>query len=145
MVVGRGKSVMHVICCLSASFYQECKNVPSAAPRRPWISPLYCPESPWPPSGVPVSTVGGGILVERREGGRLQGAQERELALLPASRGLYCAHPTWLCLTGRSDLPGYRFKVPLRSASPILIPFSLFVSPFVLPSYVEGFLPFLEV
>ena len=103
---------MHVICCLSASFYQECKNVPSAAPRRPWISPLYCPESPWPPSGVPVSTVGGGILVERREGGRLQGAQERELALLPASRGLYCAHPTWLCLTGRSDLPGYRFKVP---------------------------------
>lgn len=28
----------------------------------------------------------------------------------PPSRGLYCAHPTWLCLTGRSDLPGYRFK-----------------------------------
>lgn len=64
---------MHVICCLSGSFYQECKNVPSAAPRRPWINPLYCPESPWPPSGVPVSTVGGGILVERREGADCRG------------------------------------------------------------------------
>ena len=40
-------------------------------------------------------------------------------------------------------------QLPLRSAGPDLIPFSLsfflVFSPFVLPSYAEGFLPFLEL
>ena len=38
-------------------------------------------------------------------------------------------------------------QLPLRSSSPILIPFSLSLSlffPFVLPSFVEAFFPFLR-
>ena len=36
-------------------------------------------------------------------------------------------------------------QLPLRSASPVLIPFSVYFFTFALPSYVEGFLLFLEI
>ena len=41
----------------------------------------------------------------------------------------------------------FLFQLPLWRAGPIPIHFfsSFFFSPFVLPSYVEGFMPFLEV